>query len=91
MNDERSRPILTPFSNRYDLVSNVEVVTVSDDVAQMGNDLWQALARQFGEYFMGLVEGRHYSFKPIQSIPADTVAVPEDNHQKPNALLIKHD
>jgi hypothetical protein len=83
------KPITEPFSAGYELVHNAEIHTYPDGEAAMDFEMFEALARRFGEAFIGMVGGLHYQFKPEQTVPAGAVAVPESNHDEPAALLIK--
>jgi hypothetical protein len=80
---------IEPFSAGYGLVCGAEVFTVDDAEATMDFELFQVLKQKFGEPVVGWVDGLHYYFKPEQAIPANTVAVPETNHEEPESLLIQ--
>jgi hypothetical protein len=77
------------FSAAYDIVSNVDVYTLDQDEAVMDSELFKILSKHFGRNFLGMVGGLHYKFKPERSIPAESLAVPERNHDEPETLLIK--
>jgi hypothetical protein len=89
MNEQEFHPELTTFSKEYRLVRNAEVITAPGDLAEMGYEMWDALARRFGKHFLGMVEGLHYQFEPAKNIPAGTVVVPKQNHDDPEALLVQ--
>jgi hypothetical protein len=89
MNDGDFHPALREFSAGYRLVENAEVVTYPEDDAQMGLEMYDALTRRFGRHFLGKVGNSHYEFERGTCIPAGMVAVPERNHDDPDALLIQ--
>lgn len=84
-----NEPLTEPFSARYDLVCNAEVFTWPDEEAVMDAEMFEKLADRFGDPPVGFIEGLHYHFKPEASVPGASVAVPEDNHADPSALLIQ--
>lgn len=89
MTDSDFKPITEPFSAGYELVYNAEVHTYPDEEAVMDFEMFKALARRYGEAFIGMVGGLHYQFKPERTVPAGAVAVPETNHDEPAVLLIQ--
>lgn len=81
-------PHITPFSARYDLIENAEAITYPDEEATMDWTMFEALKREFGNPVIGRISNLHYSFRPEKMMPKNAVAVPEDNHDDPQALLI---
>jgi len=77
------------FSAGYDLVCGAEVTTVNDDEALIDMEMQKELERVFGEPLTGFIGGLHYQFKPTRSIPKHSVAVPMENHDDPDAFLVK--
>lgn len=88
MNDQR-RPQTGIFSTEYDIVYNADVLTADQDEAAMDFEMYQSLSQIYGKRFMGFIGGLHYQFNPEQTVPADTVIVPDRNHDDPSALLIR--
>lgn len=77
------------FSGSYDLVHGVRVFTVEQDDAVMDFEMFDRLEAQYGRPLVGCVGGLNYQFKPERSIPASAIAVPERNHDDPDALLVQ--
>lgn len=83
---------LSTFSRRYSLCHDVDVEKWSDEHAGMAPDLYNMLAEMFGVPLIGYTGGHHYCFRPMNGIPAQTAAVPADNHATdPYTLLIRND
>lgn len=79
---------LAPFSRHYVLVCGIDVITQDRDVAEMDYNLFNLLKETFGVGFLGMVGGLYYQFKPIRSIPHNTVAVPGNNHSNDNLVFL---
>lgn len=90
MNDT-FKPAIQTFSESYDLIHNADIHLYGDEEAIMDKIMHEELSRRFGRHFSGKIGSLHYIFKPEQSIPKGSVAVPADNHDNPDALLIKND
>lgn len=86
---ETFKPVTEKFSAGYELVHNADVVTYSDPEAIMDSTMLQSLRERFGYPVIGYVGGLHYQFKASDSILTGTLAIPEDNHQDPDELLIQ--
>lgn len=78
-----------PFSAGYKLIQGVEVYEIEDSPAIMDFELLQRLEDRFGEPITGKIENLHYRFKPRRSIPKFGLAVPAQNHDDPDTLLIQ--
>jgi hypothetical protein len=91
MNDSGFTPVVSVFSAGYDLVENAQVQPWSQDEAAMDYEMFEKLQSRFGggAGLIGSVGGIHYCFKPVGGIPRGAVAVPERNHDNPEALLIQ--
>jgi hypothetical protein len=83
------QPITLPFSAGYEMVDNADVFAWSEEEAAMDYQMYDALARQYGGFPVGYIDGLHYTFKRERTIPSGAVAVPERNHQDPETLLIQ--
>lgn len=81
-------PTTAPFSAAYTLVSDAEIIQWPQDEAIMDYGMYAALANAYHEPVVGYISGTHYEFRPCERIPALSVAVPEENHENPEALLI---
>lgn len=86
---EQFNPVTEPWSAGYDLVQNAEVHQYPEEEAMMDFEMFDALAAQFGQNFVGYIGGLHYQFKRERSVPSGAVAVPRDNHVNPDTLLIQ--
>lgn len=92
MADPPREPDTAPFSARYAMVRDAEVVTWGHDEAVMDYELFRALKQRYGEPVVGYVGGLHYAFKPVTDIRAHTAAIPQSKHgqtTEPAALLIQ--
>jgi hypothetical protein len=81
--------VTEPFSAGYELVHGAEVHTLNDEEAIMDFEMFNSLEAQFGDPLVGYVGGLHYHFKPERAIPPSAIAVPADNHDDPDTLLIQ--
>jgi hypothetical protein len=91
MNDSQSefRPVTQRWSDHYEIIHNAVVRTNSGEEALIDPEMYDALVYEFGRPLIGFIEGRHYQFKPRRVVPVGSVAVPEDQHGDPDALLIQ--
>lgn len=87
--DPQRRPRIGKFSAEYEIVYDADVLTVDQDEASMDAEMYQALSEIYGPKFMGFIGGLHYQFNSERTVPADTVVVPNRNHDDPSALLIR--
>ena len=78
-----------PFSSEYLLIDGVDIFTHNNPDAEMDIEMFRVLSQAFGEHFMGLTDGIHYQFEPVNRIPKDAIALPERNHTNPETLLIQ--
>ncbi len=81
--------ITEPFSDGYSLVLDVDVYQHNSDTAIIDVELLDSLRQRFPSPIIGYIGGLHYQFKPEIGIPSGAVALPEDNHDDPDALLIQ--
>lgn len=77
------------FSAGYELIHGARIHTLDQEEAVMDYELLNLLKSMFGEPVVGYIDGIHYQFKPERSIPADALAVPADNHEQPDTLLVQ--
>jgi hypothetical protein len=89
MTKNKFKPMTEQFAANYKLVQNAEIMTYPGEKARMDEDMHEALVKEFGQYFMGMIGGLHYQFISEKTIPMGRVAVPEDGHDDPDALLIR--
>lgn len=87
--NEHFIPDTEPFSAGYKIVHNATVFTHNGVEAIMDAKMFKYLSKIYGSHFTGRVEDHHYTFKRVGSIPAGCVAVPEDQHDDPDTLLIQ--
>jgi hypothetical protein len=89
--DDVTNPRLDDFAHSYAIVNDVRVFTWGEDLAVMDKDLYRGLCKRVPEPVFGRVGGLTYQFKPVEHIPAESVAVPEDSHNgsKPETLLVQ--
>ena len=84
-------PKVETFSAGYDIIHDTEIIEYGKNLAIMDFELFDLLKRTFGEDFIVRIENIHYRFKRDCSLPRNAVAVPEDNHDDPDALLVKNE
>lgn len=87
----RDNPLLVEsFSRDYVLVHGVDVIPCpSCQSAEMEVGLLQALEHHLGSDVVGKVGNTHYEFRATESIPAETVAIPQDTADDNQLLLLK--
>lgn len=88
MNRDDEVSLTAPFSDRYVIVQDAEVMTRPDGYAEMDAVMHRRLSERFGEYFVGMVGGIHYQFQPSRTVPAGAVVVPASNHDNAETMLI---
>lgn len=70
---------LEPFSAGYYLAPDVRIVSYGGDRAVIAHDLYESLCVQPGEAVFGRVSSGTFQLNPEGGVPAETVAIPEDD------------
>jgi hypothetical protein len=87
----RADPDLENYSAGYAIVRDVRVYSWTGELAVMDEDLYHGLAHKVGEPVVGRVGGLTYEFVPGQGVPANSVNVPQEQHNgaTPETLLVQ--
>lgn len=79
---------LEPFSAGYYLAPDVRIVSYGGDRAVIPFDLYESLCVQPGEAVFGRVTSGTFQLNPESGVPAETVAVPEDEFEGSDDILL---